>query len=164
MVETTSAAQYLVRVDNQSSVPFYIRGDGNVGIGTVSPSYTLHVNGSAYSTGGWAGSDIKWKKNINPIDNALGSVMKLHGVSYEWKVDEYKEMNFDKDKHIGLIAQEVEKVIPELVKTDAEGYKAVSYEKLTAVLVEALKEQQKEIEQYKSKQKELENRISRLEK
>lgn len=132
-------------------------GTGYVGIGTPSPSYTLHVNGSAYSSGGWSGSDIRWKKNINPIENALESVLKLQGVNYEWRVDEYKDKNFEEGRQIGLIAQEVEQVIPELVNTDNEGYKAVSYEKLTAVLVEAIKEQQKRI-------KELEDKINTLEK
>ncbi len=55
-------------------------------------------------------------------------------------------MKFDKDRQIGLIAQEVEKVFPELVRTDDNGYKAVSYEKLTVVLLEGIKEQQKQIE------------------
>ena len=130
---------------------------GNVGIGTANPSYTLHVNGEIYSSGGYAGSDIRWKKNITLLENSLGNVLKLQGVSYEWKTEEYKDKNFDEGKQIGLIAQEVEKVIPELVSTDNEGYKAVSYEKLTAVLVEAIKEQQKKIA-------ELENRIKMLEK
>lgn len=133
-------------------------GSGNVGIGATSPGgYKLYVNGSAYSTGGWGGSDIRWKKNIVPIENALESVLQLQGVNYEWKVEEYKDKNFDEGRQIGVIAQDVEKVLPELVRTDNEGYKAVSYEKLTVVLVEAIKEQQKQI-------KELEDRIKRLEK
>jgi len=134
-----------------------ITSGGNIGIGTTSPSYTLHVNGSAYSSGGWSGSDIRWKKNINPIENALESVLILQGVNYEWRVDEYKDKNFDEGKQIGLVAQDVEKVLPELVRTDNEGYKAISYEKLTAVLVEAIKEQQKKIA-------ELEDKINTLEK
>lgn len=132
-------------------------GTGYVGIGTASPSYTLHVNGSAYSSGGWSGSDIRWKKNINPIENALESVLTLQGVNYEWRVDEYKDKNFEEGRQIGLIAQDVEKTLSELVRTDNEGYKAISYEKLTAVLVEAIKEQQKKIA-------ELEDKINTLEK
>ena len=62
---------------------------------------------------------------------------------------------------MGLIAQEVEKVIPELVRTDKEGYKAVSYEKLTAVLVEAVKEQQKQNDQLKARVGALEAKLER---
>lgn len=117
---------------------------GNVGIGTTSPgSYNLYVNGSTYSTGGWGGSDIRWKKNIQPIENALSLVGGLQGVKYEWRTEEFNDKNFDAGRQVGLIAQDVEKVIPEIVKTDSDGYKALSYEKLTAVLVEAIKEQQK---------------------
>ncbi len=161
ITDTISGTNFLLHLigdsDGDAGGPYNIvfTKSGNVGIGTPSPSYTLHVNGSAYSTGGWAGSDIKWKKNINPIDNALGSVMKLHGVSYEWRAEEYKDMRFDENKQLGLIAQDVEKVIPELVRSDAKGYKAVSYEKLTAVLVEAIKEQQREIEELRAEIKKI---------
>jgi len=134
-----------------------IASNGYVGIGSYNPSYRLHVIGTTYSSGGYAGSDIRWKKNIMPLEDSLGNILKLQGVNYEWKREEYKDKNFDEGKQIGLIAQEVEKVIPELVHTDNEGYKAVSYEKLTAVLIEAIKEQQKKIA-------ELENRIKMLEK
>ena len=119
-----------------------------VAVGTTgSPgSYSLYVVGSAYSTGGWAGSDIRWKKDLEPFRNILSEVTQLQGFKYNWRDDEYPEMKFDKDRQIGLIAQEVEKVFPELVRTDDNGYKAVSYEKLTVVLLEGIKEQQKQIE------------------
>ncbi|HOU03453.1 MAG TPA: tail fiber domain-containing protein [Bacteroidales bacterium] len=119
-----------------------------VAVGTTgSPgSYSLYVVGSAYSTGGWSGSDIRWKKDLEPFRNILSDVTQLQGFRYNWRDDEYPEMKFDKDRQIGLIAQEVEKVFPELVRTDDNGYKAVSYEKLTVVLLEGIKEQQKQIE------------------
>jgi hypothetical protein len=66
-------------------------------------------------------------------------------------------MNFDSETQIGLIAQDVEKVFPELVRTDNNGFKAVSYEKLSVILLEGMKEQQKQIES-------LNEKISRLEK
>jgi len=114
---------------------------GNVGIGTVSPgSYTLYVNGTAYSTGGWSGSDQRWKKNIAPLENSLDRVRDLSGVSFEFRNGELDEIEFPEGRQIGLIAQEVEKVVPEVVRTDDDGYKAVAYEKLTALLVEAVKE------------------------
>ena len=68
----------------------------------------------------------------------------------------YIRGHFEEGRQIGLIAQEVEAVFPELVKTDSQGYKAVSYEKLTAVLVEAMKEQQAKISELGAKIKRLE--------
>ncbi|HEX8949939.1 MAG TPA: tail fiber domain-containing protein [Dissulfurispiraceae bacterium] len=141
-----------------------IKYTGNVAIGTTDPGgYKLFVAGpawfsSAYTNGAvWAGSDIRLKKNIVPLEGSLEKVVKLQGVSYEWRRDEFKEKNFEEGRQIGLIAQEVENVFPELVRTDKEGYKAISYEKLTAVLVEALKEQQRKLnvleEQIKAFQK-----------
>ena len=139
-----------------------ITADGNVGIGTTTPQYTLDVAGTIRANN-VSPSDIRFKRNITPLEGSLEKVEKLQGVSYDWRTEEFKEKHFEEGRQIGLIAQEVETVLPELVKTDPQGYKAVSYEKLTAVLIEAMKEQQKEIEQYKSKQVELEERIKRLE-
>ncbi|NTW33368.1 MAG: tail fiber domain-containing protein, partial [Bacteroidetes bacterium] len=75
---------------------------------------------------------------------------KLQGVTYYWKAKDFPDKNFTDDKQIGLIAQELEKVYPELVVTDKEGYKSVDYSKLTPILVEAIKEQQKEIKELKT--------------
>jgi hypothetical protein len=114
---------------------------GNVGIGTTSPSYNLHVNGSAWVTSGaWTGSDIRWKKDIVPLEGSLEKVTKLQGVSYRWRTEEFPEQRFSEDKQIGLVAQETEKVVPEIVTTNNEGYKGISYEKLCPLLVEAIKE------------------------
>jgi hypothetical protein len=92
---------------------------------------------------------FRFKTNIAPIENALDKISALNGVSYDWRKDEFKDRGFEDSRQIGVIAQDVEKVLPELVKTDPQGYKAVSYEKLTAVLIEAVKEQQKMIEDLK---------------
>ena len=82
-------------------------------------------------------SDLRLKKDIKPLTSALSTLGKLEGKSYRWKDNN--------EPDIGLIAQELEKVIPELVKTDNKGYKSIVYQKLTAVLIEAVKEQQQEI-------------------
>jgi hypothetical protein len=133
---------------------------GNVGIGTNEPgSYSLYVNGDAYCTGSWSGSDIRWKKDIKPIESSLEKIKRISGVSYRWKTDEFKDLNFDDDRHIGIIAQEMEKVFPELVNTNDDGYKAVAYDKLTAVLLEAVKEQQDQIEALQQRIKELKEAV-----
>ena len=62
----------------------------------------------------------------------------MQGVRFEWRTEEFKDKHFEKGGQVGLIAQDVEKVIPEIVKTDSEGYKSVAYDKSTAVLIEAL--------------------------
>jgi hypothetical protein len=142
------------------SVVNYIRTTGNIGIGgNYSNTYRLYIHGSAYCTGSWAGSDIRWKKNIEPLQQELPKILQLQGVHYRWRSNEFPEMGFDDHKQIGLIAQEVEKVFPELVNTDDNGYKAVSYEKLTVVLLEALKEQQKMIEEQQKSIEELKKEV-----
>ncbi len=125
--------------------------DNAVGIATSSVgTYKLSVNGTAYSTGGWSGSDFRWKKNILPLNNMLSGIQQLIPVSFEWRRDEYPGINFDGGTQIGLVAQDVEKVFPELVKTDDNGYKAVSYEKISVLLLAAVKEQQQQIDELKA--------------
>jgi hypothetical protein len=123
-------------------------------------SYKLNVNGTAYSSGGWSGSDRRWKKDLEPVSSTLNDLLKLQGYKYYWRVDEYPEMNFDKERQLGLIAQDVEKVYPELVKTDDKGYKAVSYEKLTVILLESIKEQQAKIEKLEEEISEMKEEIA----
>jgi hypothetical protein len=136
-----------------------------VSIGTVANpgSYSLYVSGNAYSTGSWSGSDIRWKKNLEPLQNVLPELLNLRGVRYNWRTDEYSEMNFEKGVQIGLVAQEVEKVFPDLVRTDDKGYKAVSYDKLSVILLEGIKEQQKQIESQQERIDRLEKIVSEIE-
>jgi hypothetical protein len=138
---------------------FYVdETTGHVGIWTTNPgSYKLYVNGGMYASNYSSGSDKRLKKNIKPIDHALSLVEKLQGVRFEWKTEEFKDRNFENGVQVGLIAQDVELVIPEIVKTDNDGYKAIAYDKLTAVLLEAIKEQNKRI-------KALEAKISKIKK
>lgn len=87
-------------------------------------------------------SDARLKTNITPLTNVLEKVKQLRGVSYDW-TDEYKAVNRGTERReIGVLAQDVEAVFPELVTTWGEGHKAVEYGKLSGVLVEAIKELQ----------------------
>ncbi len=108
--------------------------------------YAAYFNGNVHATGTLTSSDLRFKKNIEKISSSLEKVTKLKGVEFEWNLDKFPLKGFEKGKQIGLIAQDVEKLFPELVREDENGYKAVAYDKLTAVLIEAVKEQQKEIE------------------
>jgi hypothetical protein len=92
-------------------------------------------------------SDKRLKKNIKPIENAVQSVMKLGGYSFDW--DEVNQATYH-GKDYGVIAQEVEALFPEMVTKRDTGYLAVKYERLIPVLIQAVKEQQKEIEKLRS--------------
>ncbi|MCP4929057.1 MAG: hypothetical protein GY918_08400 [Gammaproteobacteria bacterium] len=97
----------------------------------------LKVQGKAFAAS-FEQSDGRLKKDIKPLSHALDSILQLQGKTYRWKED----TTFANKQDIGLIAQDVEKVFPEFVAEDEQGYKAVAYSKLTAVLIEAMKEQQ----------------------
>jgi hypothetical protein len=114
---------------------------GKVGIGTSSPQYKLDVKGQVRADNVTVKSDQRHKQNIHSLKNALTKLQRLRGVSFKWKDNAQNA-----DTQIGLIAQEVEKVLPELVSTDSDGYKSIAYGKLTAVLVEAIKELQQQNE------------------
>lgn len=121
----------------------------NVGIGTDDPdaAYKLDVNGAASVASLHLSSDARLKENVHPIENALDKVTRLRGVEFDWRAKEYPEKNFKAGRHIGLIAQEVERVLPEIVTTEkGDGMKSVEYANLVAVLVEAVKELRSENE------------------
>ena len=110
----------------------------------------LRVNGVAWTTGYYASSDKKFKKDIKPIENALEKVQQIEGKTYAWNTESNKDMNFDNGGHSGFIAQELEKVLPHLVATDEKGNKAVNYIELMPYLIEAIKDQQTQINDLKS--------------
>jgi hypothetical protein len=137
----------VLSIGAQGSYQLFVNGSTQtVGIGTDNPGYKLTVNGTAWcSSGAWTGSDLRWKKNITVFDNALPGILRLQAVNYDLRLDEFPEMGFESGSQIGLIAQDVEKIFPLLVNTDNKGYKAVAYDKLSVILVEGIKEQQKQI-------------------
>ncbi|EDP95693.1 phage related tail fibre protein [Kordia algicida OT-1] len=128
-------------------------GGGRVGINTESPSYTLHVNGSVAGTSAYVNtSDARLKTNILPLENALSKIMSLQGVTFDWNSNRSvgKQLELDDKNHIGFIAQQVESVLPEVVSTDdssSEKIKSVAYADIVPVLVEAIKELNKKIDQ-----------------
>ncbi len=122
-----------------------LRNVGYVGIGTASPTQKLTVyNGSTtgtYTTTGWVhSSDERLKTNIASIDDPLQKVLQLDDVYFNWKA------NPNSDRQIGFIAQDVQKIIPEVVVgNDKDGY-GISYGNITALLVGAMQEQNTLIE------------------
>jgi len=122
---------------------FTVLADGNVGIGTSGPGEKLDIvdgNGRVETGHSWlTSSDCRLKKNISTLEGSLEKISRLCGVRFDSK--ESVNLETGSGKHIGVIAQELEKEYPELVVGDEKtGYKAVAYDKLTAVLIEAVKE------------------------
>jgi type VI protein secretion system component Hcp len=131
---------------------------GRIGINNEAPSEALQVSGNICASGAiGACSDVRFKDNIEDITGALDKVTSLRGVSFTWKQDEYPAQRFADGRQVGLIAQEVLEVTPEVVLKDGDGYYSVDYGKLTPLLVEAVKE-------LKAQNAELRRRIEVLEK
>lgn len=127
----------------------------NVGM-TVNAPTAAELNGNVIVAGDLSAtsvtqtSDRRLKKNIQSLENALNNTLKLRGVTYTW-IDESKSQ----ERQTGLIAQEVEAVFPEFVKTDTQGMKSVNYAQMTAVLIEAVKELNAKIESLETENSEL---------
>jgi hypothetical protein len=92
----------------------------------------------------FSSSDIRFKENITPIENALDKISKISGNTYDWKAENKAEHGYE-GNDVGVIAQEIEAVLPQLVQTRESGFKAVKYDKLVALLIEGIKEQQTQI-------------------
>ena len=114
--------------------------------GGVGVSGALNVGGDVVA---YASSDKRLKDNIKNIENPIQKVQKLNGVTWDWNsnADELQQSL----PNVGVIAQEVEEVLPQLVHNRDNGFKGVDYAKLTGLLIEAIKEQQKQIDELKSK-------------
>lgn len=132
--------------------------EGNIRVRNVnSGSYFAPLNITADGTLTVSTSDERMKRDISVIDNSLEKVLNLRGVSFTWN-------QAPGDKHLGFIAQEVNSVLPEVVfKNPSDGMFGVNYQEVTAVLVEAVKEQQKIIDDKELRIRSLEERLSRLE-
>ena len=131
---------------------------GNIGIGTSTPNYLLEVNGTIKANNISETSDLRLKRNVTTLNNSLQKILQMRGVNFYWKSEEeiktvlgtHEKCQYPETKQIGVIAQEVEEVVPEVVATDKKGFKSVDYSKLVPVLIEAVKEQQAEIDELKS--------------
>lgn len=159
---TTTGNLYL-GTTGSSSQQLIINNSGNLGIGTSPTSYKLDVNGACHATSFPTSSDARFKKNIKPLSNCVDKVKKMQGVSYEWNefINNRREGYSLNIPVLGVVAQDLEKVIPEVVSKwhlseDCKDARAVDYIRIIPVLIEAIKEQQIEID-------DLKNRIIRLE-
>jgi len=130
----------------------FIKPGRYVGIFTTEPNYELDVAGNIHATNFYSTSDVRFKSDIKQLTNVLKKVEQIRGVSFEWN-DLYKSLGRStRRREIGIIAQEVESVFPELVTNwGDEGYKAIDYSRMMGVIIEAVKALKIEINELNKK-------------
>jgi hypothetical protein len=165
--ETGSDKLYIDNAGNNSSAALIygdfanhqLRFNAYLGINSTPDSYyRLYISGAGYATVGWYyPSDIRLKQNIRSLDGdgVIDKVRDMGVIMYNYKDEVIKGHEDPQTKYIGVIAQDIEKSFPEAVRTDENGYKAVSLNALTAILLQAVKDQQKQIDELKKEVEEL---------
>ena len=112
---------------------------------------TLSVTGDVIA---YASSDKKLKSNLILISNPLDRIRKIGGYEFDWNDNQDTYSGHD----VGVVAQEIQEVLPEVISKREDGYLAVKYEKIVPLLIEGIKEQQKQIESLEARIKKLENK------
>ncbi len=148
---------------------------GRVGVGIGNPQDMLHVagdirvgtgatgcvkDGDGTAIAGTCSSDARLKTKVTPFAPMLDRVTRLQPVDYEWRAKEFPERGFGTERTYGLIAQDVEKLFPDMVSEDAQGYKAVNYSKLPLVMLQALKEEHARNDRLEARLGELERKLT----
>ena len=143
------------RIDYDTTTNYF---NGALGVGTSTPT-TAGLIRATNDVVAFYSSDKRLKDNLIKIGNPLDKISQLNGYEFDWIAKEGIHENEGHD--VGVIAQEVEKVLPEVVQTRESGYKAVKYEKIVPLLIEGIKEQQEQIEELKKEVEELKNGSSK---
>jgi hypothetical protein len=125
-----------------------ITAGGAMGLG-VTPTDTAGRFEASNDIVAYSSSDKNWKKNIKNINSPLEKISQINGVEFDWIEDE--PIHGNKGHDVGVIAQEIEQILPEAVQTRQSGMKAVQYDKIIPLLIEAIKELQKEVRELKNK-------------
>jgi hypothetical protein len=142
VIETTGNFTELAKAERNGAYAFSILGN-------------LWANGTTYA------SDERFKQNISTISSPLQKLMQINGVEYEMKTAEFAKFHFQPGRQMGLLAQNVEKVVPEAVN-EKDGYKGVDYARLVPLLIEAIKEQQQQRNKDLQRIEILENQLKNL--
>jgi hypothetical protein len=158
-----SSATGAKTISTGGSTDLFLSPGGNVRIGTAGTAVAakLQVGGDIRATGevvAYAASDKNLKDNIQKIESPLEIISKIGGYTFDWN----KNQQTYTGKDYGVIAQEIEEVMPELVITRESGYKAVNYEKIIPLLIESIKEQQNAIVAQQTEIKELREVINNI--
>lgn len=153
--QISTANTYTIFTGNSERIR--ISSAGNIGVGITNPTSLFHVNGTAnivstLTVGGSVTaidfnsvSDVSLKENIKAIENPQNILSQINPVSFQWKSDG--------SVSYGMIAQEVEKILPEIVNLNEDGTKSISYIQMIAFLIAAMKDLQKEVEMLKNADK-----------
>jgi hypothetical protein len=150
----TAAGSGLESADVTLSLAQSIKTDANpqfnsLGIGTAASTTAGEIRATGDITAFYS-SDIRLKENIQPIQNALEKVESISGNTYDWKAG-YDEIHSHKGNDVGVIAQEIEQILPQIVTNRDNGFKAVQYEKIIPLLIEAIKELSAKIDRLENK-------------
>jgi hypothetical protein len=142
-----------VSTNSTSGYNFYVNGSAAFSTlaGTGNRAVYSNAAGGLTNTGP---SDVRLKKNIVSISeklDVLASLKELRGVYYNWNTSLERVKDLGEQREIGMIAQEVEKVLPEVVGANSDGYKTLDYPRLTGYLIEVCKAQQIEIDDLKAR-------------
>ena len=121
----------------------------SIGVGTAASTTSGEIRATGDITAYYS-SDIRLKENITPIESALQKVELISGNTYDWK-EGYDEVHSHKGNDVGVIAQEIEAVLPQIVTNRDNGYKAVQYEKIIPLLIEAIKELSAKVDRLENK-------------
>jgi hypothetical protein len=149
VAESGSTARDSLSLGTSNDVQF-----DSFGVGTAASGTTGEIRATNDVTAFYS-SDASLKENVKNIENPLEKVNQINGVTFDWTEDYIKEHGGEDDyfvrkNDVGVIAQEVEKVLPEVVATRKDGIKAVKYDRIVALLIESIKELKKEIEELKT--------------
>jgi trimeric autotransporter adhesin len=148
----------------------YLTNGGNLGIGASPGTYRLYVSGEIYATNDiTAFSDIRAKSNLEKIQNPLDKIQQINGYTYDFLTDNPSQTKIT-ERYAGLVAQEVEKILPEVVHKAADGKLSIAYGNMAGLFVESIKELKKENNELKvenqvlkTKLTDVEDKLARLE-
>jgi len=154
VLETGATVRTSIGLGTASNVEFEDTQLDSLGVGTAASSTTGEIRATNDVTAFYS-SDRSLKENIKNIENPLEKISQINGVTFDWTEDYIKQHGgedkyFVRKNDVGVIAQEIEKVLPQVVATRENGIKAVKYDRIVALLIESIKELKKEIEELKT--------------
>ncbi|MBI5218677.1 MAG: tail fiber domain-containing protein [Bacteroidia bacterium] len=130
---------YIDKADLQTTYYWYVHACNSFGCSDKSEIWSFTTK-AGFKTGTPEISDAALKTNVAPFTGALSKVEQLNGIYFNWDTLQYPNLDFESGRQIGLIAQDVQPVIPEVVKVDKLGYRYINYNRFVPVLIEAVKE------------------------